>query len=148
MLNLSQSADPLHVTIFDDWSKVNSDIPFNEREVYLEFNIQAGDILAYSSTTTVPKMISLGGKLAALVNAQKQGAARESNAFRASQKSKPDTALSEVAAAMLQSARSKFKETETFEFAVIQRLNMSIKTLRLAVPPITQLRTETVGETT
>ncbi|KAG9086153.1 hypothetical protein FRC07_013185 [Ceratobasidium sp. 392] len=55
---------------------------------------------------------------------------------------KPDTALSEVAAAMLQSARSRFKETETFQFAIIQRLTLSIKTLRLAVPPVTQQRSE------
>ncbi|CAE6438798.1 unnamed protein product [Rhizoctonia solani] len=136
-------ADPLHVTIFDDWSKVASSIPVNEREVLLEFNIQAGEILAYSSTSTIPKMISVGGKLAALIKAQKLGAARESNAFRTSQMPKPDTALSEVAAAMLQSARSKFRETETFQFAVIQRLRLSIKTLKLAVPPVTQQRAET-----
>ncbi|KAF8756875.1 fermentation associated protein [Rhizoctonia solani] len=113
-------ADPLHVTIFDDWSKVDSNIPVQDRE-----------------------MISLGGKLAALIKAQKLGAARESNAFRTSQMPKPDTALSEVAAAMLQSARSKFRETETFQFAVIQRLKLSIKTLKLAVPPVTQQRAET-----
>ncbi|CAE6460827.1 unnamed protein product [Rhizoctonia solani] len=136
-------ADPLHVTIFDDWSKVDSNIPVSDREVLLEFNIQAGDILAYSSTSTIPKMVSVGGKLAALIKAQKLGAARESNAFRTSQMPKPDTALSEVAAAMLQSARSKFRETETFQFAVIQRLKLSIKTLRLAVPPVTQQRAET-----
>jgi hypothetical protein len=110
----------------------------------LEFSIQAGEILAYSSTSTIPKMISVGGKLAALIKAQKLGAARESNAFRTSQMPKPDTALSEVAAAMLQSARSKFKETETFQFAVVQRLKLSIKTLKLAVPPVTQQRAETV----
>ncbi|CAE6424846.1 unnamed protein product [Rhizoctonia solani] len=136
-------ADPLHVTIFDDWSKVDSSIPVKEREVMLEFSIQAGEILAYSSTSTIPKMISVGGKLAALIKAQKLGAARESNAFRTSQMPKPDTALSEVAAAMLQSARSKFKETETFQFAVVQRLKLSIKTLKLAVPPVTQQRAET-----
>ncbi|KAF8678264.1 fermentation associated protein [Rhizoctonia solani] len=136
-------ADPLHVTIFDDWSKVDSNIPVQDREVLLEFGIQAGEILAYSSTSTIPKMISLGGKLAALIKAQKLGAARESNAFRTSQMPKPDTALSEVAAAMLQSARSKFRETETFQFAVIQRLKLSIKTLKLAVPPVTQQRAET-----
>ncbi|QRV79612.1 fermentation-like protein [Ceratobasidium sp. AG-Ba] len=135
-------ADPLYVTIFDDWSKVTPKIPINEREVLLEFNIQAGDILAYASTATIPKMITVGGKLAALIKAQKQGAARESNAFRASQMPKPDTALSEVAAAMLQSARSRFKETETFQFAIIQRLTLSIETLRLAVPPVTQQRSE------
>ncbi|CAE6416310.1 unnamed protein product [Rhizoctonia solani] len=136
-------ADPLHITIFDDWSKVDSSIPVKDREVLLEFSIQAGEILAYSSTSTIPKMISVGGKLAALIKAQKLGAARESNAFRTSQMPKPDTALSEVAAAMLQSARSKFKETETFQFAVIQRLKLSIKTLKLAVPPVTQQRAET-----
>ncbi|KAG8749294.1 hypothetical protein FRC11_011464, partial [Ceratobasidium sp. 423] len=136
-------ADPLHVTIFDDWSKVDSNIPVDDREVLLEFNILAGEILAYSSTSTIPKMITVGGKLAALIKAQKLGAARESNAFRTSQLPKPDTALSEVAAAMLQSARSKFRETETFQFAVIQRLKLSIKTLKLAVPPVTQQRAET-----
>ncbi|CAE6514246.1 unnamed protein product [Rhizoctonia solani] len=136
-------ADPLHITIFDDWLKVDSSIPVSDREVSLEFNIQAGEILAYSSTSTIPKMISVGGKIAALIKAQKLGAARESNAFRTSQMPKPDTALSEVAAAMLQSAKSKFRETETFEFAVIQRLKLSIKTLKLAVPPVTQQRAET-----
>ncbi|KAG9098261.1 hypothetical protein FRC06_006608 [Ceratobasidium sp. 370] len=135
-------ADPLHVTVFDDWSKVTPEIPIHEREVLLEFNIQAGEILAYASTATIPKMITVGGKLSALIRAQKQGAARESNAFRASQMPKPDTALSEVAAAMLQSTRSRFKETETFQFAIIQRLTLSIKTLRLAVPPVTQQRSE------
>ncbi|KAG9100753.1 hypothetical protein FS749_013050 [Ceratobasidium sp. UAMH 11750] len=135
-------ADPLHVTVFDDWSKVTPEIPIREREVLLQFNIQAGDILAYASTATIPKMITVGGKLSALIKAQKQGAARESNAFRASQMPKPDTALSEVAAAMLQSARSRFKETETFQFAIIQRLTLSIRTLRLAVPPVTQQRSE------
>ncbi|CAE7120149.1 unnamed protein product [Rhizoctonia solani] len=136
-------ADPLHVAIFDDWSKVDSSIPVSEREVLLDFDIQAGEILAYSSASTIPKMISVGGKLAALIKAQKLGAARESNAFRTSQMPKPDTALSEVAAAMLQSARSKFKETEIFQFSVIQRLKLSIKTLKLAVPPVTQQRAET-----
>ncbi|KAG8747816.1 hypothetical protein FRC10_011261 [Ceratobasidium sp. 414] len=135
-------ADPLHVTVFDDWSKVTPEIPIHEREVLLEFNIQAGEILAYASTATIPKMITVGGKLSALIKAQKQGAARESNAFRASQMPKPGTALSEVAAAMLHSARSRFKETETFQFAIIQRLTLSIKTLRLAVPPVTQQRSE------
>ncbi|KAG8700051.1 hypothetical protein FRC09_006205 [Ceratobasidium sp. 395] len=135
-------ADPLHVTVFDDWSKVTPKIPIHEREVLLEFNIQAGEILAYASTATIPKMITVGGKLAALIKAQKQGAARESSAFRASQMPKPDTALSEVAAAMLQSARSRFKETETFQFAIIQRLTLNIKTLKLAVPPVTQQRSD------
>lgn len=130
--------------VFDDWTKVNPEIPISEREVFLEFNVQAGELLAYASTATIPKMITVGGKLAGLIKAQKQGAARESSAFRASQTPKPDTALSEVAAAMLQSARSRFKETETFEFAVIQQLKLSIKTLKLAVPPPTQQRAELV----
>ena len=134
------------MVVFDDWSKVNSETPIDEREVSLEFNIQAGELLAYASTATIPKMITVGGKLAALIKAQKQGAARESSAFRASQMPKPDTALSEVAAAMLQSAKSRFKETETFQFAIIQRLKLSIKTLKLAVPPLTQQRAELVRD--
>jgi hypothetical protein len=67
---------------------------------------------------------------------QREGASRESRAFRIAQAPKPDNALSAVAEAMLQTARSRFSEAETaISYAIAQGMDLKLDHLQLALFP-------------
>lgn len=90
-------------------------------------------MVAVARIITIPELILTGSKVRALLRAQKEGAARESRAFRSIHFQKPNNPLSDVATAMLQSTLSKLKEAETLEFVVVQHLNLHMEKIRLGV---------------
>lgn len=100
-------------------------------------------MLAIMTVGTVPKLVSYVNKFRTNLEAQREGAARESRAFRIANTPKPDNPLSAVANAMFQSARSRLKENETgLSYAVGQRMSLKLKLLRLIVLPRSMRDTE------
>lgn len=85
---------------------------------------------------TIPKLVSYVNKFRVNLEAQKEGAARESKAFRIANAPKPDNPLSAVANAVFKSARSRLKEHETgLSYVIGQRMSLKLKLLRLIVFP-------------
>ena len=132
----SRRAEPLDVRISDDWSTFASSIPHNERRVRLTFTVEGTDVMAVMNVGTVPKLVSYGAKFKSNLDAQREGASRESQAFRISNSPRPENALSEVANAMFTSARNKLTEAESeYSCMIGQRLSLKLKTLRLVIFP-------------
>ena len=101
------------------------------------------DVLAIMTVGTVPKLVSYVNKFQMNLEAQRDGSARESRAFRIANAPKPDNPLSAVANAMFQSARSRLKENETgLSYVVEQRMSLKLKLLRLIVLPRSMRDTE------
>lgn len=85
---------------------------------------------------TIPKLVSYVNKFRVNLETQKDGAARESKAFRIANAPKPDNPLSAVANAVFKSARSRLKEHETgLSYVIGQRMSLKLKLLRLIVFP-------------
>ena len=90
------------------------------------------------SIDTIPKLVSYGSRFQANLQAQRDGAARESKAFRIAQSPKPDNPLSAFANAMLQTARTRLREKEdSLSYVVQQRMQFSLGSLKLVVFPRT-----------
>lgn len=122
--------------IYDDWSLISSDVPAQDRRVNLDFVVTGSDVLAIMTVGTVPKLVSYVNKFRMNLDAQREGASRESKAFRISSAPKPDNPLSAVANAMIKSARSRLKENENgLSYAIGQRMSLKLKLLRLIVFP-------------
>lgn len=136
---VSISAQPLEVKIFDDWSSVTgSSQDTDERLLRLSFTVDGDEIVAAATVGTIPKLLAYSNKFKANMAAQREGASRESQAFKMTQMPRPDNPLSEVANAMLHSARDRFKEAETeFMYVIDQHLSLRLKVLRLVVFPRT-----------
>ncbi|KZV70698.1 hypothetical protein PENSPDRAFT_752360 [Peniophora sp. CONT] len=135
-------ARPLHASVMDDWSQMSREVPLLERLLKLSFAVSGEEIVLVSTVTTIPKLMSYANRFTANLAAQREGAIRESRAFRAAQAPKPDNPLSAVANAMLQQARTKFREApdEGSSFAqhvIQQRMHFELKSLRLVVFPRT-----------
>ena len=96
------------------------------------------EVIAVVTVGTIPKLMSYGNKFTANLDVQRQGASRESKAFRVTRTPKPDNPLSAVAEAMIQSARSRFKEAESgFSHVITQYISLHLDSLRLVVFPRT-----------
>ncbi len=129
-------AEPISVYIYDDWSRIASDVPTEDRRVTLDFVVSGTDVLAIMTVGTVPKLVSYVNKFRLNLEAQKEGASRESKAFRIASAPQPDNPLSAVANAMFKSARSRLKEHETgLSYVIGQRMSLKLKLLRLIVFP-------------
>ncbi|KAH9929533.1 uncharacterized protein BXZ73DRAFT_47994 [Epithele typhae] len=129
-------AEPISIYIFDDWSDISSDIAPKDRRVNLDFVVTGSDILAIMTVGTIPKLVSYANKFRSNLETQKEGARRESKAFRIANTPKPDNPLSAVANAMIKSARSRLKEHETgLCYAIGQRMSLKLQRLRLVVFP-------------
>lgn len=117
----------------------------NERRLRLSFTVVGKEVVLISTVETIPKLVSYANKFSANMEAQREGALRESKAFRISASPKPDNPLSDVANAMFQSARSKFKETENvLTYIIRQQMSLRLDTLRLVVFPRTMYDHEMV----
>ncbi len=93
-------------------------------------------MLAIMTVGTIPKLVSYVNKFRVNLEAQKEGAARESKAFRIANAPKPDNPFSAVANAVFKSARSRLKEHETgLSYVIGQRMSLKLKLLRLIVFP-------------
>lgn len=101
----------------------------------LTFTVKGSDVTAIMNVGTVPKLVAYGNKFKANLDAQREGASRESQAFRLSSAPKPENPLSDVANAMFLSARSKLREDPGLSCVVGQRLSLKLKTLRLVIFP-------------
>ncbi|KAI0058067.1 hypothetical protein BV25DRAFT_1994498 [Artomyces pyxidatus] len=136
-------AEPLSIAVVDDWAQMSPQIPVLERLLRLSFIVVGTEVLAIATVGTMPKLVSYATKFKANLEAQREGAARESKAFRIAQTPKPDNPLSAFANAMLQSARTRLKEKEDgFSFVVQQQMNFSLRFLRLVVFPRTMTDVE------
>lgn len=106
------------------------------QQLRLSFEIDGTDFAAAVTVGTVPKLVAYAEKFKANLEQQREGASRESKAFRIARAPKPDNPLSSVANAMLQSARTKFKEADSgLSYLIQQRMSLHLRTLRLAVFP-------------
>ncbi|TBU47302.1 hypothetical protein BD309DRAFT_511415 [Dichomitus squalens] len=129
-------AEPISVYIYDDWSRMSSDVPAEERRVTLDFLVTGTDVLTIMTVGTVPKLVTYVNKFRMNLETQREGAARESRAFRLVNAPKPDNPLSAVANAMFQSAKSRLKENEAgLSYTIGQRMSLKLKLLRLIVLP-------------
>jgi hypothetical protein len=100
--------------------------------------VSGTELIAVGSVGTIPKLVSYGSRFQANLQAQRDGAARESKAFRIAQSPKPDNPLSAFANAMLQTARTRLREKEdSLSYVVQQRMQFSLGSLKLVVFPRT-----------
>ncbi|KAJ7045588.1 hypothetical protein C8F04DRAFT_939778 [Mycena alexandri] len=135
---LHYRAEPLEVEIFDDWSLISPDPQEQGRTVKLSVTVESPEIVAVVTVGTIPKLLSYANKFKANLDAQREGASRESKTFHLSRTPNPDNPLSAVAEAMLVSARSRFKEADTaLSYVVRQHMRLRLGTLRLVVFPRT-----------
>ncbi|TFK44762.1 hypothetical protein BDQ12DRAFT_730786 [Crucibulum laeve] len=135
---LHYRAEPLEVEICDDWSKAVSGRDSADRLLHLAFTVTSPEILAVVTVGTIPRVQSYINKFKANLDAQRAGASRESQTFRSTRSPKPENPLSAVAEAMLQSARSRFKEAEpTLSYIIRQKMSLKLELLRLVVFPRT-----------
>ena len=124
--------------IFDDWTMMSSACPEIERRLRLSFTVFGKEVILVATVETVPQLVSYANKFSANLEAQREGALRESKAFRIATSPKPDNPLSDVANAMFQSARSKFKEAEGVLTCIIrQQMSLRLDSLRLIIFPRT-----------
>ena len=138
LIRPSASAEPLQVMIFDDWTMISPTYPEIERKLRLSFTVVGKEVTLISTVETIPQLVSYANKFSANLEAQREGAIRESKAFRISASPKPDNPLSDVANAMFQSARSRFKEAEDgLTHTIRQQMSLRLDTLRLIVFPRT-----------
>jgi hypothetical protein len=126
------------VEIFDDWSLSSPDVQQAGRTVRFSVTVESPEIVAVVTVGTIPKLLSYANKFKANLEAQREGASRESKTFHLSRTPNPDNPLSAVAEAMLHSARSKFKEADSeLSYIVRQHMSLRLGTLRLVVFPRT-----------
>ncbi|RDB25364.1 Protein CSF1 [Hypsizygus marmoreus] len=135
---LHYRAEPLEVRIFDDWSVISSQANEQEKPLQLSFTVMSPEIIAAVTVGTIPKLLAYVNKFQGNLDAQRQGASRESKAFRVTRTPKPDNPLSSVAEAMLHSARSRFKEADNgLTYVIMQHMSLQLDFLRLIVFPRT-----------
>ncbi|KAJ6593973.1 hypothetical protein B0H19DRAFT_1365929 [Mycena capillaripes] len=135
---LHYRAEPLEVEIFDDWSTISPNVDQEGRTVRLSVTVESPEIVAVVTVGTIPKLLSYTNKFKANLEAQREGASRESKTFHLSRTPNPDNPLSAVAEAMLLSARSRFKEADSeLSYVVRQHMSLRLGTLRLVVFPRT-----------
>ncbi|KII92575.1 hypothetical protein PLICRDRAFT_134291 [Plicaturopsis crispa FD-325 SS-3] len=135
---LQYRAEPLEVEIYDDWSMITPHVHEAERPLRLAFTVSGSEIVVVGTVGTIPKLLTYANKFRSNLNAQRDGAARESSAFRITRMPKPDNPLSAVANAMINSARTRFKEAETgISYVIRQHMSLRLNLLRLVVFPRT-----------
>jgi hypothetical protein len=126
----------LVVRIYDDWSVFADNANAKDKQIRLTFTVRGSDVTAIMNVGTIPKLVSYANKFTATLDAQKEGASRESQAFRKSNPSKPENPLSDVANAMLVSARTRLAEAELgFAGVIGQCLSLKLNMLRLIIFP-------------
>lgn len=114
----------------------------SDRQLQLFFSVTGRKVIAMMTIMALPKLVMYAGKLGASLEEQREGASRESSAFRSSRLPKPDNALSEVANAMLKSARGKLKESDTLTYMISQHMELKLEELVFIVLPRSQNDTE------
>lgn len=134
----SRRAEPLEATIFDEWSTNSSSDDTKDRQLHLYCSVSGSKVIAMMTIMAIPKLLMYAGKLRSSLEAQREGASRESSAFRSTRLPKPDNALSEVANAMFRSARSKLRESESLSYVINQHMKLQLSELVFVVLPRSQ----------
>jgi hypothetical protein len=117
---------------------ISPDVQLEGRTLKLSVTVESPEIVAVVTVGTIPKLLSYANKFKANLDAQREGASRESRTFHLSRTPNPDNPLSAVAEAMLLSARSRFKEADSgLSYVVRQHMSLRLGTLRLVVFPRT-----------
>ncbi|TFY79695.1 hypothetical protein EWM64_g4316 [Hericium alpestre] len=136
-------AGPLHVVVFDDWSELSSGIMKSNQHLRLSFSVSGSNLTAILTVGTIPKLVSYVSKFKSNLDIQREGASRESQAFRVARSPNPGNPLSSVAQAMIQSARARLREPEApLTYVIRQEMRMSLQSIRLVVFPRTMLDIE------
>jgi hypothetical protein len=131
--------------IFDDWTKITPEFIDKDRRLRLSFTIFGKEIVAIATVGTIPKLVSYANRFKAHLLVQREGASRESKAFRIASSPKPDNPLSDVANAMFRSARSRLREAGAgLSYVIRQEMSLRLKALRLIVFPRTMQDSEMV----
>jgi protein CSF1 len=133
LMRLLCSAKPFKIRIVDDWSAIDWKLLPQERTLRLDFSVEGEDVIAIANLQSVPRIINLLSKLQSDLNAQELDARTALATSSISQLPKPESELSEVADAMIRSARSKFSEGPPFSYIIIQRMKLGLSSLRLAL---------------
>ncbi|KAG9009804.1 hypothetical protein FRB93_005075 [Tulasnella sp. JGI-2019a] len=137
-------ADPLESKVWDDWTSITDDT----NGLHLDFSLVGGQILVMARMQAAPVLITTAGSFRTLLIEQKAEAASQSLAFRTTLHPKPANPLSEVAAAMLMSAKSKFQEADEYDFAIIQRMHVDMAWIQLQLvdgPQTFHVEAETIA---
>ena len=109
-----------------------------EQPLQLAFTVASREILAVATIGTIPKLMMYAHRFEANLNAQREGASRESNAFKKTRTSKVENPLSAVAEAMLESAKTRLKQAESALMYVLrQHMSFRLDRLQLVVFPRT-----------
>lgn len=135
---LHYRAEPLAVEVFDNWSMTSLEANRDTRPLHLAFTVTSPEVVAVVTVGTFPKLLSYMNKFKANLDAQREGASRESRTYWATRAPKPENPLSAVAEAMLHSARSRYKEAESgLSYVIKQHMSLRLNLLRLVVFPRT-----------
>jgi len=87
-----------------------------------------------ATVKTVPHLLVLFGRIRSLLDEQREGAVRESEAFRHALSLKPKNPLTAVANAMIQSAKSRLKEkSSNLGYIMVQHMSLQLTKLQLAI---------------
>ncbi|KAH8118988.1 hypothetical protein DFH11DRAFT_1696800 [Phellopilus nigrolimitatus] len=135
---LQYRAEPLEAIIYDDWPSITPSTSQKGRQLQLYFSVSGSKVIAMMTIMAMPKLMMYAGKFRANMEAQQEGASRESSAFRSTRLPKPENALSEVANAMFQSARTKLKETESLSYVIGQHMMLKLEELVFVLLPRSQ----------
>lgn len=110
----------------------------NDKGLRLHFTVDGSKVTAIMTIMAIPKLVMYAGKFVANLEAQREGASRESSVFRATRLPKPENALSEVATAMFQTARSRLKEYDTLIYAIEQHIQLKLDEIAFVLLPRSQ----------
>ncbi|KAK0226200.1 hypothetical protein IW262DRAFT_1457427 [Armillaria fumosa] len=135
---LHYRAEPIEIEIFDDWSQILLHSESSNRPLSLSFTVVSPEVVAVITVGTIPKILTYAKKFNANLDAQREGASRDSKTFRNSRTFQPDNALSAVAEAMLHSARNRLREAEAgMSYIIRQHMSLRLDLLRLVLFPRT-----------
>ncbi|KAJ7647262.1 hypothetical protein FB45DRAFT_987066 [Roridomyces roridus] len=133
---LHYRAEPLQVEVFDDWSNISTD--GQSGNLQFSATVESPEIVAVVTVGTIPKLLSYANKFKTNLEAQREGASRESKTFHQSRNPRPENPLSAVAEAMISSARDRFNEADSaLSYVVKQHMSLRLGSLRLVVFPRT-----------
>ncbi|KAK0460992.1 uncharacterized protein EV420DRAFT_1746434 [Desarmillaria tabescens] len=135
---LHYRAEPIEIEVFDDWSQILSHSEAYNRPLSLSFTVVSPEIVAVITVGTIPKILAYAKKFNANLDAQQEGASRDSKTFSASRTTQPNNALSAVAEAMLHTARNRLSEVEAgISYIIRQHMSLRLDLLRLVLFPRT-----------
>jgi len=127
-------ADPVRVHAFDDWANATLDNS-DEQQLSLNFVVDGSTITVSVGLLLVSKALEMQQRVHELIKDQREGALRDSRTFRSIWAPAPANPLSNVAEAMINSAKTRFKEHKGLSYVISQNMRLRLESLRLHVFP-------------